>query len=448
MTVSNTSPYAKFVDDRLDEGIFRIDRDIYMDPEVFERELDVFFEQGWVYLCHESQVKEPGAYFSTHIGRQPVFVLRRQDGSLSGYLNACAHRASMLVPLRQGKARTFTCRFHGWVFDAAGKCLKIKDEKTGGYPSDRACKDEFSLTPVARVEEYGGFIFGSLNADAPPLEDYLGAARPFIDMFAEQSPEGMEVVAGSSTYVGHHNWKLQVENVVDGYHVSTVHRNFASTIMRRDERPEYGNLMKTDTGRMRGAVENGCYDLGNGHSAIWVARGDLDAAPLYASRERIEGRVDPVLADWMLRRGRNLMVFPNLVLNDLASTHLRVHRPLSPDLTEITIWCIAPIGEPREARIARLRKFEDFFLVSGMATSDDLVSMDVAHGGARARGARWNTFLRGLETMQAGPDSRAEELGFNPVSSNSSWDHETPYIGLYRHWRDRLTANHPTGEDK
>ncbi|MEX0870669.1 MAG: Rieske 2Fe-2S domain-containing protein, partial [Aquisalimonadaceae bacterium] len=411
MSNNSDTIYSRLVDDRVDEGVFRIDRDIYLNEDVYEKEIDVFFEKGWVYLCHESQVKEAGDYFSTHIGRQPVFLLRQKDGSLSGFLNACAHRASMLVPLRQGRARTLTCRFHGWVFDSQGKCIKIKDENTGAYPENFACKEHFRLTRVAKVESYGGFVFGSLNENAPPLEAYLGAAKSFIDMFSQQSPDGMEIVAGSSTYVGHHNWKLQVENVVDGYHVTTVHRNFASTIMRRDERPGYDAMMKTDTGRMRGAVANGCYDLGHGHMAIWVDRADLEAAPLHASRDRIEGRVEPELANWMLRRGRNLMVFPNLVLNDLASTHLRVHRPLGPGLTEITIWCIAPVGEPREARIARVRKFEDFFLVSGMATSDDLVSMDVAHGGARARGARWNEFLRGMDSVVEGPDERATALG-------------------------------------
>ena len=47
--------------------------------------------------------------------------------------------------------------------------------------------------------------------------------------------------------------------------------------------------------------------------------------------EQIEKAFSAEKAHWMLRRGRNLMVFPNLVLNDLASTHLRTHRPLAPD---------------------------------------------------------------------------------------------------------------------
>ena len=76
-------------------------------------------------------------------------------------------------------------------------------------------------------------FFGSLSADVPALDDWLGAAKIWIDLMAVQSPEGLEVVPGSSTYKTDGNWKLQAENSVDGYHVSTVHRVFAHTIAAR-----------------------------------------------------------------------------------------------------------------------------------------------------------------------------------------------------------------------
>jgi benzoate/toluate 1,2-dioxygenase alpha subunit len=432
---------ASFVDDRVEQGMFRVDRSIYLDARLYAAEVEAFFEKGWVFLCHESQIRNSGDYYSTHFGRQPVFVARTRDGQLKGFINACAHRASILTPRRSGNAKAYICRFHGWVFDADGKCLKVTGEEHGGYPYDGPCREQFRLTPLAHVESYRGFVFGSLVVDVPSLKEHLGGAHAFIDMFADQSPVGLEVVPGSSTYVCHHNWKLQVENVPDGYHVPIVHRNFASTTLRREDKGGYEGLMKTEKGRMQGGVKTGCYDLGRGHMVIWADRASPEAAPLSASAPEVEARVGAKRAEWMLRRGRNLIVFPNLVLNDLASTHLRTMRPLGPELTEITIWCIAPIGEPRAARIARLRKFEDFFLVTGMATSDDVVSLDLAHAGSRGRAARWNEFTRGLDTLIEGPDALALELGISPQSSNRSWDHETPYIGFYRYWRDQLIHN-------
>ena len=428
-----------FVDDRTDEGIFRIDREIYTHQELFEAELEVFHERNWVFLCHESQIKNADDYFSTYIGRQPVVVCRLGDGSLNAFINACAHRAAMLVTRKAGNTKNFVCAFHGWGYSPDGKCIHIRNEDQGGLPPGVDWREHHSLTTLPRIESYRGFVFGALVDTVPDLSDHLAGAARFIDMFADQSPDGLEVTPGSSSYICQHNWKMQVENTTDGYHAPVLHRNFATTMLHREKERDLPVLAMTETGRLKGEGENGCYDFGRGHNAIWTDRSSPESTPLAPMAEIVEKHVGKPLSDWMIRRGRNLGIFPNMVLNDLASTHLRYFRPLSPDRTEVTIWCIAPVGEPREARSARLRKFEDFFLVSGMATPDDLVNLNSAHSGGEGSLARWTNFLRGLETVQEGPDDYARELGIEPVTSNSSWDHETPYIGFYRYWRDELT---------
>ena len=74
---------SALVDDRVDEGMFRVDRSVYTDEALFEKEIDRIFEKCWVFLCHESQVAAHGDYFWTEIGRQPVYVHRQEDGSLN-----------------------------------------------------------------------------------------------------------------------------------------------------------------------------------------------------------------------------------------------------------------------------------------------------------------------------------------------------------------------------
>lgn len=427
---------AALIDDRLGAGIFRIDRDVYLAPALYEAEIESIFENGWVYLCHESQVAQPGDYFSAYVGRQPVVVVRGKDGRINAFINACSHRAAILTPLRQGRAGVFTCRFHGWSYGTEGRCLKVKGEE--GY--DALDRSQYDLKRLPQLDSYGGFVFGSLNPDSVPLIEHLGQARPFIDLFADMSPDGLEILPGSQTYICDHNWKVQAENVTDGYHVGTVHRNFAATVLNREARDRTEGLLKTETGRIQGNVRNGCYDLGGGHIALWADRASPEVAPLYPASAEVERRMPKERADWMLRRGRNLLVFPNLVLNDLASTHLRTHRPLAADKTEVTIWCIAPRNEPREPRIARLRKFEDFFLATGMATSDDIISLDTAQAGMRARAARWTELHRGIGLMVEGPDDMARTLGIAPRLSGTAWDQDVPYIGFFRHWRDVLVA--------
>ncbi len=425
------------IDDRIrEDGEFRVHRSVFEDRTLYEAEMEFCFENLWNFLCHESQVPEPGDYWATHIGTQPVFVHRQEDGSLKAFVNACSHRGAIITPLRQGNARVLTCRFHGWSYRCSGECIGIKNQEGGYGPAfDRT---RYNLTELARVQSYRGFVFGSLVDEVPSLDEYLGPARFFIDLFADQSPEGLEIVKGSQTYVCEHDWKVQADNVTDGYHVSTVHRNFMNTILAREAREQPRGLLKTEVGRIKGDVRNGQYYLGNGHMCIWAERSSPEGAPLAPATQEIEQRVGGIRADWMLRRGRNLLVFPNLVLNDLASTHLRTHRPLGPGKCEVTIWCIAPKNEPPDARFARLRKFEDFFLVSGLSTSDDVVSLDTAQEGFHGSEAGWNVYDRGLGTLGQGPDAVAIEAGFTPESHGTSWDHEACYVGWYQHWRRRL----------
>jgi benzoate/toluate 1,2-dioxygenase subunit alpha len=436
-----TSPVrvGDMIDDRPDENIFRVDRNIYLDSDVFEAELQTIFEADWIFLCHESQVKKPGDYFATHLGRQPVFVHRQEDGSLKGFLNACSHRAAILTPLQHGNAKTITCRFHGWSYKCDGTCIRVKEEESGyGADFDRSV---FDLTEIGAIGSYKGFVFGSLKSDVSSLEDFLGESKAFIDFVADQSAAGLEVLPGSQKYVISGNWKMSTENAVDGYHTSTVHRIFASTVKQREAREGYEGMMKTETGRLaKKTVRNGCYDLGQGHMVIWAERDPVSTSPLSEAEERLEKDHPAGKVDWMLRRGRNLIIFPSLMINDFAATQIRTFRPISADETEVTIYCLAPSEESRDARYARLRKFEDFFMASGMATSDDVMALEATHDGSRARVAKWGEFHRGQGTMVRGPDDVAEEGGFSPETSNSSWDHETLYYSFYRRWRDHISG--------
>lgn len=428
---------SKLLEDR--DGVFRFDRRAFTDQDIFDREMRLIFERQWVYLCHEDQVAKEGDFYSTQMGRQPVYVIRGKDGAVNAFLNACSHRGAMLTPMRRGNARTLTCRFHGWCFDTAGRCVKVKNEKTG-WP-EGLDRNRYGLTSVAHVESYKGFIFGALSEDVPPLQDVLGAAKPYIDLLADQSPQGMEIVRGGQTYLIRGNWKLQAENGVDGYHVSTVHRVFAGAMAKRESAGGTEGMRKTEAGRINGTVPTGAYDLGDGHMLIWAKRENLQAAPLSASLPELRTRISEDRLDWMVGRGRNLFVYPNTHFMDQPSTQIRVLLPIAPGLTEARVYCIAPKGESREARIARIRKFEDFYMVTGMATSDDMAALEDVQRGSAATEARWTTIDRGLSVMTEGADEGAKSLGAEPASSSGNWENETLYYGFYRRWAKEIGAS-------
>src|SRR5690606_21470958 len=201
-------------------GRYQIRRDVFTDEEIFELEMKHIFEGNWVYLAHESQVPNVGDYFTTYIGRQPVVISRDKEGELHCLINACSHRGAMLCRRKTDNRTTFTCPFHGWTFRNNGKLLKVKDPRDAGYPEQFNTDGSHDLRKVARFESCRGFLFGSLNPDVKSREDHLGDTTKMIDMLGDQSPEGLEVLRGSSTYTYDGNWKLQAENGADGYHVS------------------------------------------------------------------------------------------------------------------------------------------------------------------------------------------------------------------------------------
>ena len=113
-------------------------------------------------------------------------------------------------------------------------------------------------------------------------------------------------------------------------------------------------------------------------------------------------------------------------------------KPLAPGLAEITVYCIAPKGESDTARAARLRKFEDFYLTAGMATSDDIAALESVQDGSLGRLSQWNDMTRGLSDLVTGADRDARNLGFEPAACCPDWDHEGLFHGFYRAWAERM----------
>ncbi|MGB0631579.1 MAG: aromatic ring-hydroxylating oxygenase subunit alpha, partial [Alphaproteobacteria bacterium] len=184
---------SNMIDDRPEENLFRVHRAAFTDPEVFEREMAEIFDRCWLYIGHESQIPKHGDYLAAKLGRHPVFAMRGSDGKIRCFYDACSHRGSKLTGRTSGNAKTITCRYHGWCFNADGTCTLVRggDEAYRAEDLDRMGTD---LRQIEKFEDYKGFLFGCLDAGAPSLQEFLGGALPFIDLMADQAPDGMEVL--------------------------------------------------------------------------------------------------------------------------------------------------------------------------------------------------------------------------------------------------------------
>ena len=156
------------------------------------------------------------------LGLRPLILLRDSDGKIRALFNRCTHRGTTLCRKERGSARFFTCPYHGWSFLNTGKLRAVP------WPDGYACdfRDaKFNVAQVPRVDSYRGFIFATLNPDAPSLLDYLGAITKPIDEWLDRQPQGRiaRVRGQPAQYKG--NWKLAYDNSGDGYHVVFSHRS-------------------------------------------------------------------------------------------------------------------------------------------------------------------------------------------------------------------------------
>ena len=329
-----------YVVDEPETGMFTIDRALFIDPELFELEMEYIFEGSWVYLAHESQLSQPNDFFTTTVGRQPIVLMRNQAGEIGGFINTCPHRGATVCLAKRGNQKILTCPYHGWSFNTNGGLVGIKDHSTGAYPVAFEGLDH-GLARLPHLVNYRGFLFGSLNPDVPDLEDHLGTARHCIDMLVDQAPEGLEIIPGSTDYTYAGNWKLQAENGVDGYHFDIVHRSFLGVIQRRTA-AQHDAVQTLDVQRLDAAsLRTGGYDLGNGHTLLWTDYPNPQVRPQYDRRDEMVSRYGETQARWMMDRLRNLLLYPNVFFMDQISTQIRVIHPLAVDKTRVShlLYC-------------------------------------------------------------------------------------------------------------
>ncbi len=443
----SASDWREFIsgclDFRPEDNVFRVARAMYTEPDLFDLEMELVFEKTWIYACHESEIKQTHDFVTMQAGRQPLIITRDGNGALNAIVNACAHRGATLTRVSAGHQSTFVCPFHAWTFRSDGKLLKVKapSEYAEGFDiSERNLKK-------ARVESYKGFVFVNLdNEGTTSLEEHLGDAKVFFDLMVAQSPTGeLEVLPGKGHYTYAGNWKLQNENGLDGYHVSTVHYNYVATVTHRHEINAKKGVEISNTldyrklGAGDSTTDDGWFSFPNGHSVLFSEMPNPEVRSGYATiMPRLIKEYGPKKAEWMMNRLRNLNIYPSLFFMDQISSQLRIIRPHAWNKTEIISQCIGVKGESDKDRENRIRQFEDFFNVSGMGTPDDLTEFREAQRGFQGRMEKWNDISRGSDKWVTGITANAETLGIKPVLTGVELTHEGLFANQHQAWRDTM----------
>lgn len=338
---SELPPFSSFVD--YDKGL--VDRQIFSDEAIYRLELERIFARAWNFMCHESQLKEPGDFFQNRIGDDRVVIVRDKKGDIQVLLNSCRHRGNVICRAEQGRAKSFMCPYHGWNFGLDGKLVGVPGMKE--FYRDDLDRDAWGLAKAAQVSSYKGFVFATMDPEAPPLEEYLGnVGKVGLDIAARDGD--IEVVNGVQKNRIGCNWKMAVDNLFDWYHPVISHASAG----RLDFFPEFErSLSPTDQMVMIG-------EYGHAIAGPLVKPEDESAATPAQNRYGIQ----------QLKAHPN--IFPNLWIT-LQGDQLSLRLPNGPFETEIWWFTIFQEGIPEEERRIRLTMASHVFGPGGLLEQDD-----------------------------------------------------------------------------
>jgi choline monooxygenase len=334
----------------------------YTEPAILEIEKTRIFLRTWQLvgtLSHECgevngekrTIADPESYFTADVAGEPVLVVRDKQGALRAFSNVCRHRAGPIA-LGSGCKNVLRCQYHGWTYTLDGRLIGTPDVE-GVEFFDRST---MGMVPL-RVEVWEQFIFVNFDAQAEPLATHLGKipeqARGF--QFA-----GLQF-AERRDYVINCNWKVYVDNYLEGYHIPIAHPG----LMREIDYAHY----RTDTYRY----------YSQQFAPIRAQKAEDTAERFYASGSGLQQAI-------------YFWVFPNLMLNiypDNISTNLIV--PISQDKT-LTIfeWFFHDVSDPKvQERIQR-----------AIAFSDEVQQEDIGLCENVQKGLRSSTYDRGRYSVK------------------------------------------------
>jgi phenylpropionate dioxygenase-like ring-hydroxylating dioxygenase large terminal subunit len=412
------------INDNSDQGIFRIQAKAFTDPRFFTLEKERIFKRSWIYAAHESELAGPNAFLSRKIAGKLLIITRDDKGEIHALVNACQHRGALVCREESGCTKVFHCPYHGWAYDTQGRLIGLPGEDA--YDGSTFNRQSISLARMPQIASYRGFIFVNQCADAEPLSDFLAEAKEFIDLVADQAPEGLEVLPGSHRYAIRANWKLVAENGIDSYHFRILHRRYLS-------------FMRSKGGeRAGGDFPPKGWSLGNGHGADehqnLAALGRFSGrwGPLFpeslkpvieANRKKLEQVHGAERAFRISQVNRSLRLFPNLYILDNSNTTIRTFYPTAVDYVEVTEWVLGAKGEGKALRQERLRTHSGLPGPASFVSPDDIGTLESCHRGLSHQELEWIDCSRGMKRNEPLPTDELQHRGF------------------YRHWHELVTLS-------
>jgi len=433
MALTNTE-----IDDLVSLERGEVDRRIYNDPEIFELEMQRIFTRSWLFLCHESQIPDPGDFFQSVMGRDNVLVVRQRDGSIKAMLNTCAHRGNAVCRAEEGNARNFLCTYHGWSYGIDGRLNGVPGFKT--FYDGQLDKSRHGLAQVAQVASYKGFVFGTHDASAPRLEEFLGATgRLGLDQIAARGD--MVVVPGIQKFIIDCNWKIAVDNLFDWYHPQITHASaFQPGVMGTDP-PNGDGREKIDLSEVNmdsgaaldlpatgisGTKFDSVVVLGEYGHAIGGPTASSSGNSVFDKDWRTTAQAHEALGPVGVEVAGHPNIFPTTWI--AVSVQLSLRIPRDPGHTEIWWFTFVDRNLPRETRDFMVTIASRIFGPGGVLEQDD--GENWAQATAQTRGIASRRMKHQL-TMGLGRGKIIKEGGLSRIEGLTA---EHGQLWTYHSW--------------
>ena len=363
-------PFSDYVDVKAGT----VDRIVFSDQAIYELELERIFARCWNFMCHESQIPNKGDYFLSFIGEESVICTRDKTNTLQAFINSCRHRGNAVCRAESGNARSFLCTYHGWTFGLDGKLIGVPGYKDL-YHEDLK-REEWGLISAGKVQSYKGFVFATMDPDAPDLDEYLGEiGRLGLDLCAERGD--IVVVDGVQKNQIGCNWKQAVDNVFDWYHAQISHASafmsgYAGGVLSKNEDQPPPPL--SDPRAQRVLLGDYGHAI-SGPRTTLEYREAMDKAgphpdPRLDQRWRSAPHAKAALGEAGMDTRGHPNIFPNLWLAS-DGTQLSLRLPKGHSCTEIWWFTLLPAGLSDEQRTQRMSRANHTFGPAGMLEQED-----------------------------------------------------------------------------
>ncbi len=197
-------------------GFRNIPADRYYSPAYRQLELERLWPRVWHVAGRATDLEKPGDYLTYEFGAESVLCVRQEDGTVRAFHNACRHRGRRLREPGLGNASSFRCGYHHWEYGRDGSLVNVPELEL--FPQLGGRLDGCRLGEL-RCEEFETYVWIHFEADGPVLRDYLG---PMAERLEDYDFASCALVADQSAEV-ECNWKVAVDNINDGYHVTRLH---------------------------------------------------------------------------------------------------------------------------------------------------------------------------------------------------------------------------------